>query len=429
MQIATNHLLLLALGGAFWGEVRVSRSVGKSHFARGRVLYLYCIPFHFYILNLTIPLFEGDFLKALRFLKKNIVLVIAALAAAITSFIVPPDKKYLSYFDYKTLVCLFITLAVVCALRNIKFFTIVARKLVTFSGNLRSLFLMLITITFLGSMLIANDMALITFLPLGYFALSVAKQEKYMAYLFILQNISANLGGMLTPFGNPQNLYLYSYFEIPTARFCRIMLPPFLLAIALLAGACYLVKPHKINVTESFGEKLNLKKTALYLVLFLLSILVVFRVIPFWLGLAIVPVVILFADREALLMVDYPLLFTFVFFFIFAGNLARIDAVNSLFSMLLKKDSLIFTVLSCQFMSNVPTAILFSHFTLDYVPLLLGVNIGGTGTLIASLASLITFSEYSILYPKKKLHYLGLFTLINLIFLAVMTFAARFVFL
>ena len=171
----------------------------------------------------------------LRWAKKNIVFCIAALAAGFTCFFVPPDAAYADYFDWKTLACLFMTLAVVCALRNIKFFTIVARRLVRISGNLRSLFLLLIAITFLGSMLIANDMALITFLPLGYFALSVTRQEKYMAYLFILQNISANLGGMLTPFGNPQNLYLYSYFNIPTGEFCRIMLPPFLLAITLLA--------------------------------------------------------------------------------------------------------------------------------------------------------------------------------------------------
>ena len=202
-----------------------------------------------------------------------------------------------------------------------------------------------------------------------------------------------------------------------------------LIAIAMLAGACYLVKPIKISVNEKFEDKLNTKRTILYLLLFALSILVVFRVIPFWVGLVVVPAVILIVDREALLMVDYPLLFTFVFFFIFAGNLARIESVNSLMSMLLEKDPLIFSILSCQVMSNVPTAILFSHFTSDFVPLLLGVNIGGTGTLIASLASLITFSEYSILYPKKKWHYLGLFTLINVIFLVVMTFAARFVFM
>lgn len=364
-----------------------------------------------------------------RFVKKNTVFCIAAIAALVTCFFVPPDKNYLTYFDWNTLVCLFLTLAVVCALRNIKFFTILARRLVRISGNLRSLFLLLIVITFIGSMLIANDMALITFLPLGYFALSVTGQESYMAYLFILQNISANLGGMLTPFGNPQNLYLYSYFNIPTGEFCGIMLPPFLLAISLLAIACLFVKPVKLNITQQFGEKLNIRRTILYLALFAVSLLIVFRVIPFLLGLVLIPVILLFVDRESLLMVDYPLLGTFFFFFIFAGNLSRIEMVNTFFSSLLDMDTLLVSVLSCQGISNVPTAILLSRFTSDYPALLLGVNIGGTGTLIASLASLITFSEYRILYPGHGKTYFWLFTLINVIFLAIMTTAAKLFFL
>ena len=200
-------------------------------------------------------------MAVIKFIKKNIVFCIAALAAIVTAFFIPPDKEYLSYFDFKTLACLFLTLAVICALRNIKFFTILARRLVLFSGNLRSLFLMLIVITFIGSMLIANDMALITFLPLGYFALHTTKQEKYAAYLFILQNISANLGGMLTPFGNPQNLYLYSFFKIPTMEFTKIMLPPFLLAVALLVIACLPIKPVKLVIKDNFSEKLNIRRT------------------------------------------------------------------------------------------------------------------------------------------------------------------------
>lgn len=364
----------------------------------------------------------------LRWCKKNIVFCVAAAAAVITACFVPPDAAYLGYFDWKTLVCLFLTLAVVCALRNIKFFTIVARRLVKISGNLRSLFLMLIAITFLGSMLIANDMALITFLPLGYFALSVTKQEKYMAYLFILQNISANLGGMLTPFGNPQNLYLYSYFNIPTGEFCAIMLPPFLLAITLLVLCCLPIKATPLVIEDSFKERLNKKRTLLYLVLFALSLLIVFRVIPYWIGLVLITGVLLWKDREALLMVDYGLLGTFFFFFIFAGNLARIDVVNEVISALLAKDALLVSVLSCQGISNVPTAILLSQFTEDYRSLLLGVNIGGTGTLIASLASLITFSEFRVLYPGHGKQYFWMFTAINAGFLVVMTVAAKFFF-
>ncbi|MBP1569614.1 MAG: citrate transporter [Oscillospiraceae bacterium] len=367
--------------------------------------------------------------KAIRFFKKNTVFCVAALAAFITAFFVPPDAEYLSYFDFRTLACLFLTLAVVSALGNVKFFTILARKLVLLSGNLRRLFLLLVVITFIGSMIIANDMALITFLPLGYFALSVTKNDKFMAYLFILQNISANLGGMLTPFGNPQNLYLYSFFEIPTAEFTAIMLPPFLLAIAMLAVFCFFVKPEKLSFHEDFPEKFHVKKTVLYMVLFAFSLLIVFRMIPFWLGLAVIPAVLFFVDKDALYEVDYSLLGTFFFFFIFSGNLARIDAVNEFFSFLLEKDALIVSTLSCQFISNVPSAILLSRFTSDYHSLLLGVNIGGTGTLIASLASLITFSEFRILYPEQTKKYLVMFTAINLIFLVVMTAAAKLFFL
>ena len=364
-------------------------------------------------------------MKIIRFIKKNTVFCIAALVAVISCILVPPDKEYLNYFDWKTLSCLFLTLAVICALRNIKFFTILARKLVTMTGDLRSLFLLLIVITFIGSMIIANDMALITFLPLGYFALSVSKQEKHMAYLFVLQNISANLGGMLTPFGNPQNLYLYSYFNIPTGEFCRIMLPAFLVAVTLLIIACIPVKPIKFTLNDNFNEKLNVKRTILYLLLFLFSILIVFRVIPFAAGLVLIPLILLFIDRDALKMVDYALLGTFFFFFIFAGNLARVDSVNNIISSLLARDTLIVSILSCQFMSNVPSAILLSKFTSDYPSLLLGVNIGGTGTLIASLASLITFSEFKLLHPEETKKYLLTFGAANAVFLIILTVVAK----
>jgi Na+/H+ antiporter NhaD/arsenite permease-like protein len=368
-------------------------------------------------------------MAVIRFIKKNVVFCVAAAAALITACFVPPDTEYLTYFDWKTLACLFLTLAVVCALRNIKFFTILARRLVLVAGNLRSLFLLLICITFVGSMLIANDMALITFLPLGYFALCTVGQERYMAYLFILQNISANLGGMLTPFGNPQNLYLYSYFHIPTGEFCAIMLPPFLLAIGLLMLACLPIKAQQLTIDQVFPEKLNIRRTVLYLVMFALSLLIVFRAIPYWIGLVLIPTVLLVVDREALKMVDYPLLGTFFFFFIFAGNLSRMDAVNEMMSTLLAKDTLLVSVVSCQGISNVPSAILLSRFTNDYRALLLGVNIGGTGTLIASLASLITFSEFRVLYPGHGRRYFWLFTAINAVFLVVMTLASKWFFL
>ena len=367
--------------------------------------------------------------KVFEFIQVNTVMCIAALAAVVTSCIVTPDKQYLSYPDWKTLSCLFLTLAVICALKDIKFFSIVAHRIVVMTGNLRILTLALVYITFIGSMLIANDMALITFLPLGYFALSSTHNEDSMAFVFILQNISANLGGMLTPFGNPQNLYLYSAFNIPTGEFTMIMLKPFILAIAMLTAACFFLKPQPLVISDNAASRLNKKRTILYLVLFSFSILIVFRVVPYWIGLIIIPAVLFFADRAALRQVDWSLLATFFFFFIFSGNMARIPAVNNLLAGLLAKDTLLISELSCQFISNVPSAILLSKFTLNYKELLLGVNIGGTGTLISSLASLITFSHYRTLRPGHTKQYLLLFTLMNVIFLGVMTIATKYLFL
>lgn len=359
--------------------------------------------------------------KIWAFVKQNIVMLIALLAAIVTSSIVPPDKEYIGYFDFKTLTCLFCVLAVVCALKNIKFFYILALKIVQVFKNARISVLALVYITFIGSMLIANDMALLTFLPLGYLVLTTTGKRKYMAVTFILQNIAANLGGMLTPFGNPQNLYLYTKFEIPTLEFMSIMAPPFLLSILLITLCCIIfVKPEPLELQKE-EVKLDPKRTVLYLILFALSIIIVFRVIPYWIGLIIIPVVLLIVDRKALLMVDYSLLLTFVFFFIFAGNMARIDAVRNVFSGLLEKNTLLVSVLSCQIISNVPSAILLSQFTGNYRDLLVGVNIGGVGTLISSLASLITFREYVKLNPGKGKFYVLVFSLFNFAFLFILT--------
>ena len=356
-----------------------------------------------------------------HFIRKNAVMLIALTAAAVTSIIVPVDKEYAGYFDFKTLTCLFCVLAVVCALKNINFFYMLARKIVQLFKTARMSVLALVYITFIGSMLIANDMALLTFLPLGYFVLSSTGKQKYMAFTFIMQNIAANLGGMLTPFGNPQNLYLYTHFNIPNLEFMAIMAPPFVLSVLLITVCCIVfVKSEPLNVPD---EKvvLNPKRTVLYLLLFALSIAIVFRGIPYLIGLIIIPTVLFFADRKALEDVDYGLLLTFVFFFIFAGNMARVYAVRELFSVLLEKSTLLFSVISCQCISNVPSAILLSQFTGNYQDLLVGVNIGGVGTLISSLASLITFRAYAEHNPGKTGHYIALFSVFNFAFLIILT--------
>ncbi|MBQ2941082.1 MAG: citrate transporter [Clostridia bacterium] len=349
-------------------------------------------------------------------------MLIALVAAIITCFFVPIDEEYLHYFDVKTLSCLFSVLAVVCALKNIDFFYILARKIVTLFKTTKLAILALVYITFIGSMLIANDMALLTFLPLGFLILTVTKKEKLMAFTFIMQNIAANLGGMLTPFGNPQNLYLYTKFNIPNGEFIKIMAPPFIISIIIITLCCLFVKSEPL-ILEEDTVTIDKRRAFIYLLLFALSIAIVFRSIPYWIGLIVIPFALLFLDRKALKDVDYPLLLTFCFFFIFSGNMARIDAVREFFSFLLSKNTLVFSILSCQFISNVPSAILLSQFTTNYPELLLGVNIGGAGTLIASLASLITFREYIKHNPGKSWRYIGLFSIFNFGFVFILTFA------
>lgn len=353
------------------------------------------------------------------FFNNNIMMLAAFLAAAVTVIFVPVDRAYAGYLDFKTLTCLFCVLAVVCALRDVNFFYVMANRIVTRFKNIRACVIVLVYITFIGSMFITNDTALLTFLPLGYFVLKAAGKEEHLAFTFIMQNMAANLGGMLTPFGNPQNLYLYTKFNIPTAEFVGILLPPFIVSIVLITVCCLFVKPAPMELS---GEKVDFKprSAAFYLLLFLFSVGIVVRLIPFWTGLVVIPLVLMFTDRHALKAVDWSLLLTFVFFFIFAGNMARIDAVQDFFSMLMEKNALLCSALCSQVISNVPSAILLSQFTSNYADLLVGVNIGGAGTLIASLASLITYREFLRHEPDGGKKFIVKFSIYNFAFLAIL---------
>ena len=366
---------------------------------------------------------------SLSWIRRNAVLCIAIIAAAATAFIVHPDAEYLGYFDFKTLSCLFCTLAVVCALKNIKFFTYLSEKIIVSAKNLRMSVIALVCITFIGSMFIANDMALLTFLPLGFYVMKSTGNENRMAFVFIMQNIAANLGGMLTPFGNPQNLYIYTKFGIGNIEFMKIMAIPFALSVAMIILCCALVLPRTpLEIKGRLDVSLPKVRTSVYLVLFVFTLLIVFRVVPWMIGLGVILASMLFLDRSALWRVDYPLLLTFCAFFIFSGNMSRISAVDAFLSSMLEWNTLLTSVISCQFISNVPSAILLSEFTENYKTLLVGVNIGGAGTLIASLASLITFREYTSNNPGKALGYIGLFSLINFAFLGILTLVCSFIY-
>lgn len=353
-------------------------------------------------------------------LKSRIVLIVALVAAAVTCFFVPPDGGYADYFDLDTLSCLFCTLAVVSALKRRRFFEWLATGIVTAFGNMRRVTFALVFVTYFGSMIMANDMALITFLPLGWLVLSSCGKTKYTAFVFVMQNVAANLGGMLTPFGNPQNLYLYSFFEIGAGEFFAIMAIPFAVAFVLIAGTCLVVKPEPIRLETHPEPAPPVWRMIVYFVLFALSVMIVFRVFPYYVGLIVVTVALAILEPKCFLRVDYGLLLTFCAFFVFSGNLARIPAVRDLLASVVAMSPLLVGTATCQVISNVPSAVLLSRFTTDYRHLLIAVNIGGLGTPVSSLASLITLGEYRKREPGKTLRYLGLFSLINFSYLAVL---------
>lgn len=372
----------------------------------------------FSLSNILLPVFQ--------FLKKQLVLVIAIIAMLITCIFVPIDASYFGYFNWTTLGTLYCTLAVVAAMSHIHIFEIISKSIVLRLHNLRNATIGLVFITFIGSMFLANDMALLTFLPLGYFVLRSTDNKQAMAFTFIMQNIGANLGGMVTPFGNPQNLYLYAYYNIDTLEFMKIMLPTFITSIILIFTICLFVKPIPLTLKKDNHYTLDKKRALIYSMLFIASLLLVFRIIPYLLGTIVITVILLILDRKSIKEVNYPLLATFCAFFVFSGNMARIPAVSDFFSVVLPMNTLLFGILSCQFISNVPSAVLLSHFTSDYHALLPAVNIGGCGTLIASLASLITFSEYKKHNPKGVKSYLLKFTLFNFSFVLLLYLIEQF---
>jgi Na+/H+ antiporter NhaD/arsenite permease-like protein len=353
----------------------------------------------------------------MKFLKNNLMLVISVIAAIISMFFVPPDVEYLGYFDLKTLVCLFSMLLIVRALSGAGFFNALSHRIIERSGNLRSAVFAITAITLIGSMFITNDMALIAFLPLGFYVLKSAKKRSLLPLLFIIQTMAANLGGMLTPFGNPQNLFLFSKYHIALPEFLQIMILPFTISVMLTAASCFFAPPKKIKVPHE-SAIYNKKFSAVYLGLFIIVVLAIFRVIPYPFALISLAVII-FTDKKAVQNADYPLIGTFCAFFIFSGNLSRIPEVTATLGVLVSQSTLLTSAALSQIISNVPAAILLSNFTDNYRELLLGVNIGGVGTPIASLASLITIREY-IKYRGAKKPFVVLYIGFNLVFLAVL---------
>ena len=358
--------------------------------------------------------------KIVSFIKREVVLSIAIVLTIITVFFIPIDREYLNYFDYNTLICLFCMLAVVAGLKSTNIFELISRKMIALFHTRRTVIYALVFGTFFFDMIVANDMSLITFLPLTYIVLHSTRNDKYLAFTFIMQTIAANMGGMITPYGNPQNLYLYSYYNIPTNEFFGILLIQ-AITVAVLLYICIAFIPNEKLKLKS-NEKLIISKDKLlvYAVLFVLVILGIFRILPYMLILAVVILTIAITDIKRFKNVDYALLATFCVFFVFSGNIARIPVIKEFISNIVVKNTLLAGIVSCQFISNVPTAIFLSKFTMNYRELLISVNIGSLGILISSLASLITLKEFLKHQPKKFGKYLLIFTTFNTLFLFVL---------
>ena len=355
------------------------------------------------------------------FLRKEPVLSIAGAAALLSMFFVPPSAAYLGYIDLRVLCLLFCLMAVVVGLQSCGLFDMLSRKLLTGQRSLRSVAVLLVLLPFFSSMLVTNDVALITFVPFAILVLQTIGRRDQLIWVIVLQTVAANLGSMATPVGNPQNLFLYAHYTLSAGDFFGRMLPLTLVSLAGLLLLTLFVPKAPIEVTFSGEHDLkNPGRLAVYGVLFLLCLLSVFRVLPYGILTAAILLAFLVLDRKALRRVDYGLLLTFVFFFIFAGNVGCIPAVRGVLTGLLEKSTLLSSVLPSQVISNVPAAVLLAGFTEDWSGLLCGVNLGGLGTLIASLASLISFKFYASLPDAKSIRYLGVFTLVNLAGLALL---------
>ena len=373
--------------------------------------------------------------KVIGFIKKDTVLCVATTLAMVSAFFVKPTLNYVNYIDFRVLGILLSLMTVMAGLQRNGLFDMIGSSLLKRTKNTMQLSLVLVFLCFFFSMFITNDVSLITFVPFAMLTLRKCNQEKLLIPVIIVQTLAANLGSMLTPIGNPQNLYLYNLAEMKMSTFIGIIGPYTLTSgiLLLLSVAVVCRKKEKIEFTleENNGdheiekERLHLRrkahqKNAVYLILFLMSLLVVVRVLPYYVAFSVVFVAVFIMDRQVLKTVDYSLILTFIAFFIFTGNIGEIETIRNVLQEFVSGREVGVGIAASQVISNVPAALLLSGFTKDYAKLLVGVNIGGLGTLIASMASLISYKIYAHHYNEQKGKYFRWFTIANVGYLAVL---------
>ena len=354
------------------------------------------------------------------FVRREVVLCIVILLAIISAFFVPPSAAYIDYIDWDTLALLFSLMAVMKGFQHAGLFSFLAGKLLRYANTSVKLVLVLVFLPFFLSMAVTNDVSLITFVPFAIIVLKGAGLEKLVVPVVALQTLAANLGSMLTPIGNPQNLYLYNLSGMGFGGVVLTMLPYVALSGAglLIASLCFKRTPVEgVEISSALGSPFALGWPAVF---FAVCMLGLFEVVPPLIIAAAVLVFLLIADRRTLAKVDYSLLATFIALFVFIGNMGNIPAFREFLSSIISGNELYVGILASQVISNVPAALLLSGFSTRYYALLAGCNLGGLGTLIASMASLISYKTLAREYPRKRPKYLLVFTAYNLVFLAAL---------
>ena len=367
--------------------------------------------------------------KIKNFILKETVLSVSLVLAVLSSFIIFPDKKYIDYIDWHTLLLLFSLMAVMAGFQDLGVFRRIGNSLLSKITNTRQMMIILVFLPFLFSMLITNDVALITFVPFAIIVLRMSKQEKLLIPLVVMQTIAANLGSMLTPMGNPQNLYLYAQSKMSFADFILLMLPYTVISAICLLLCILFIKKENIQLSSNQDTNnqttLDIKMLTAYLAGFILCLLCVAKILTPIIPSVIIFIFLLICNKEILKKVDYALLGTFICFFIFIGNMGRIDAFCTFLNTILNGHEKIVAVLSSQIISNVPAALLLSGFSQKWNALIIGTNLGGLGTLIASMASLISYKQIAGQYPNLTGKYFKLFTIANIIMLIILLIADK----
>lgn len=358
--------------------------------------------------------------RAAAFCRQEAVLCVAAVLAVASMALEPPSAAYLGYIDWDTLAMLFSLMAVMKGFQHAGLFVWLGNRLLRYTNTTRKLLFALVFLPFVCSMVITNDVSLITFVPFALIVLHMAGQDWLVVPLVVLQTAAANLGSMLTPMGNPQNLYLYTRSGMSFGALVGLMLPYVLasaICLAVLIFRCDSAPIAPVSVQSQLAPPRTL---AVYAAGFALCLLALFDVVPTLAVLGVVAVFLLFYDRRVLAAVDYALLGTFAAFFVFIGNLGAVPAFRAFLASILAGHVVPVAVLASQVISNVPAALLLSGFTADWPALIVGCNLGGLGTLIASMASLISYKLVAQNSPGRRNAYLGWFTACNVGMLALL---------